>query len=58
MVVHFYSNVHSGYKDTRIPEPYGNPQPSDGILSSDEITLNGLNKLIKIDFILKRQLFK
>tara|TARA_Y100001954_G_scaffold237170_1_gene300024 strand:- start:1206 stop:10910 length:9705 start_codon:yes stop_codon:yes gene_type:complete len=36
-----YSNVHSGYKDTRIPEPYGNPQPSDGILStSDEITLN------------------
>ena len=33
-----YSDVHSGHKDTRIPEVYGTPQPADGILSpNDEI---------------------
>ena len=35
------SEVHSGHKDTRLPEPFGSPQPADGILSpNDEIQLN------------------
>ena len=35
------SEVHSGHKDTRLPEPFGSPQPADGILSpNDEIQMN------------------
>ena len=36
-----YSEISSGYKDTKLPEPFGSPQPSDGILSvDDEIQIN------------------
>ena len=35
------SEVHSGHKDTRLPEPFGSAQPADGILSpNDEIQMN------------------
>ena len=35
------SEVHSGHKDTRLPEPFGAAQPADGILSpNDEIQMN------------------
>ena len=37
----FTSEVHSGHKDTRLPEPFGSAQPADGILSpNDEIQMN------------------
>jgi hypothetical protein len=35
------SEIHSGHKDTRLPEPFGSAQPADGILSpNDEIQMN------------------
>jgi len=40
-VASFTSEVHSGHKDSRLPEPFGSAQPADGILSpNDEIQMN------------------
>lgn len=45
------SEIHSGHKDTRLPEPFGSAQPADGILSpSDEIQMNWSEPLDEIRF--------
>ena len=46
-----YSDVISGHKDTRIPKPFGSPQPADGILSAnDEILLNWSEAIDQSEF--------
>jgi len=46
-----FSEVHTGVKDVKKPEKFGNPEPSDGILSSeDNIQVNWSEYIDEVDY--------